>query len=85
MFGKQFANVVEWEEYTDDMLFWKWNNNEIKRGSKLILRPGQAAVFMYNGSVEGTFEQDGTYDIESEFIPFLCTLTVFIFIFNSVM
>ena len=51
MFGKQFANVVEWEEYTDDMLFWKWNNNEIKRGSKLILRPGQAAVFMYNGSV----------------------------------
>ena len=73
MFGKQFANVVEWEEYTDDMLFWKWNNNEIKRGSKLILRPGQAAVFMYNGSVEGTFEQDGTYDIESEIIPFLST------------
>lgn len=83
MFGKQFANVVEWEEYTDDMLFWKWNNNEIKRGSKLILRPGQAAVFMYNGSVEGTFEQDGTYDIESEIIPFLSTLKGFKFGFNS--
>lgn len=83
MFGKQFANVVEWEEFDENMLFWKWSNREIKRGSKLILRPGQAAVFMYNGAVEGTFDRDGTYDIESEIIPFLSTLKGFKFGFNS--
>ena len=83
MFGKQLANVVEWEEYSEDMLFWKWNNDEIKKGSKLILRPGQAAVFMYNGSIEGTFDKEGTYDIESQIIPFLSTLKGFKFGFNS--
>ena len=24
LFGGQFANVVEWEEYRDDVIFWKW-------------------------------------------------------------
>ena len=41
LFGNQFANVVEWEEYRDDILFWKWSNQEIKKGSRLIIRPGQ--------------------------------------------
>ena len=35
LFGNQFANVVEWEEYRDDILFWKWSNQEIKKGSRL--------------------------------------------------
>lgn len=38
-FSGQFANVVEWEEFRDDMIFWKWSNGEIKKGSKLIIRP----------------------------------------------
>ena len=41
LFGNQFANVVEWEEYRDDILFWKWSNQEIKKGSRLIIRPGK--------------------------------------------
>lgn len=39
LFGNQFANVVEWEEYRDDILFWKWSNQEIKKGSRLVIRP----------------------------------------------
>ena len=35
LFGSQFANVVEWQEYNDDTIFWKWNNDEIKKGSSL--------------------------------------------------
>lgn len=31
LFGKQLANVVEWEEYRDDCIFWKWTNREIKK------------------------------------------------------
>ena len=83
LFGKQLANVVEWEQYNDDTLFWKWSNKEIKKGSKLIIRPGQDAIFLFNGKVEGVFEDEGSYDIESQIIPFLSTLKGFKFGFNS--
>lgn len=79
----QFANVVEWEEWNEEMIFWKWNNREIKKGSRLILRPGQDAIFIYNGRIEGIFTDDGDYDIESQIIPFLSTLKGFKFGFNS--
>lgn len=83
LFSKQFANVVEWQEFRDDMLFYKWSNNEIKKGSRLIIRPGQDAVFLYNGKIEGIFKDEGDYDIESQIIPFLSTLAGFKFGFNS--
>lgn len=82
-FRNQFANVVEWEEFRDDMIFWKWSNREIKKGSKLILRPGQDAIFVNNGKIEGIFEKEGEYRMESEIIPFLSTLKGFKFGFNS--
>lgn len=83
LFSGQFANVVEWEEYRDDLIFWKWSNDEIKKGSKLIIRPGQDAIFLYNGKREGIFTEEGEFDIESEIIPFLSTLKGFKFGFNS--
>lgn len=83
LFSKQFANVVEWQEFRDDMVFYKWNNDEIKKGSRLIIRPGQDAVFLYNGKMEGIFKDEGDYDIESQIIPFLSTLKGFKFGFNS--
>lgn len=82
-FSGQFANVVEWEEWRDDMIFWKWANREIKKGSKLIIKPGQDAIFLYNGKIEGIFKDDGEYDIESQIIPFLSSLKGFKFGFNS--
>ncbi|WP_066191582.1 MULTISPECIES: SPFH domain-containing protein [Gracilibacillus] len=82
-FKDQFANVVEWEEFRDDMIFWKWNNNEIKKGSNLIIRSGQDAIFFDQGKVEGVFKEPGEYEIESEIIPFLSTLKGFKFGFNT--
>ena len=81
--GNQLANVVEWEEYDENLIFWKWTNKEIKKGSRLIIRPGQDAIFMYQGKVEGIFQDEGDYDIESKIIPFLSTLMGFKFGFNS--
>ena len=83
LFSNQMANVVEWEEYRDDVLFWKWSNDEIKKGSKLIIRQGQDAIFMFNGKVEGIFQDEGSYDIETQIVPFLSTLKGFKFGFNS--
>ncbi|NEU31748.1 hypothetical protein GN156_13335 [bacterium LRH843] len=82
-FKNQFANVVEWEEFRDDMIFWNWSNREIKKGSRLIIRPGQDAIFLNNGKIEGIFEDEGDYNIESDIIPFLSTLKGFKFGFNS--
>lgn len=83
LFSSQLSNVVEWQEYRDDVIFWKWCNDEIKKGSRLIIRPGQDAIFMYNGKTEGVFTDEGSFDIESDIIPFLSTLKGFRFGFNS--
>ncbi len=83
LFFNQLSNVIEWNEAGEGVLFYKWPNKEIKKGSKLIIRPGQDAIFMYNGIVEGVFEDEGSFDIESDIIPFLTTLKSFKFGFNA--
>jgi len=83
LFSRELANVVEWKEDREGVLFWKWQNQEIKKGSKLIVRPGQDAIFLYNGRVEGIFESEGQFDMESDIIPFLTTLKSFKFGFNT--
>lgn len=79
----QFSSVIEWNENGEGVLFYKFQNQEIKKGSRLIIRPGQDAIFLYNGRVEGIFEEDGDYDIESDIIPFLTTLKSFKFGFST--
>ena len=83
LFKNQFSSVIEWNENGAGILFYKYQNQEIKKGSRLIIRPGQDAIFLYNGRVEGIFEDDGDYDIESQIIPFLTTLKSFKFGFNT--
>lgn len=79
----QLANVVEWPDMDDDSIFYKWNNSELKKGSRLIIRPAQDAIFLYQGRVEGVFTDEGEYDIESQIIPFLSTLKGIKFGFDS--
>lgn len=79
----QFSSVIEWNENGAGVLFYKFQNQEIKKGSRLIIRPGQDAIFLYNGRVEGIFQEDGDYDIESDIIPFLTTLKSFKFGFST--
>lgn len=82
-FSKQFASVIEWNESKEGTLFWKFQSDEIKKDSRLIVRPGQDAIFLYNGKVEGVFEEEGNYEVESQIIPFLTTLKSFKFGFNT--
>ncbi len=83
LFGNQFSNVIEWQEDNDEVIFWKWSNKEIKKGSRLIIKPGQDAILLYNGKIEGIFTEEGNYEVESQIIPFLSTLKGFKFGFNS--
>ena len=82
-FSKQFASVIEWKESNEETLFWKFQSDEIKKDSRLIVRPGQDAIFLYNGKLEGIFQEEGNYEVESEIIPFLSTLKSFKFGFNT--
>src|SRR5699024_28779 len=77
------SNVVEWDELRKDIIFWKWLNNEIKKGSKLIIRLGQDAIFFHQGRIDGIFQDEGEYAIDSDIIPFLSTLKGFKFGFNT--
>lgn len=33
LFRRELLNVIEWNETRDDVLFWKWNNSEIKKAA----------------------------------------------------
>jgi membrane protease subunit (stomatin/prohibitin family) len=70
----QGRDTIEWEEFRDDVLFYKWAGNEIKKGSKLIIRTGQNAIFYSNGQIEGIFRDEGNFDIETQITPFLSSL-----------
>lgn len=83
LFGKELANIVEWNENRDGILFWKWKNQEIKKGSRLIIRPGQDAIFLYNGKVENVGKEEGNFSIDSDIIPFLDSLKGFKYGFDS--
>lgn len=70
----QGKDTIEWEEFRDDVLFYKWPAKEIKRGARLILRPGQKAIFYSDGIVDAVFENPGNFDIYTDIVPFFSTL-----------
>ncbi len=70
----QGKDTIEWEEFRDDILFYKWPAKEIKKGAKLVIRAGQKAIFFANGVIEGVFENAGSYDVATDIVPFLSTL-----------
>lgn len=83
LFSNQLLDVIEWNETRSDVIFWKWKNSEIKKNSRLIIRPGQDAIFLHNGRIEGIFTEEGNYEVETQIIPFLSTLKGFKFGFKS--
>jgi len=48
-------------------------HNQIKNGARLIVRPGQTAVFVTEGRVADVFEP-GTYELTTRNLPILSTL-----------
>ena len=63
----EFIDIVEWLDYTDDTIAHRFERyqNEIKNGAKLIVREGQAAVFVNEGQLADVFTP-GTYDLTTQ-------------------
>lgn len=81
----QFRSVVEWKDADPNLLIWQWNgsNDELKNASKLIINPGQAAIFVYEGSIKAIHDYSGMFDLKTANIPFWTTITKFMQAFTS--
>jgi membrane protease subunit (stomatin/prohibitin family) len=73
----QFIDIIEWLDDGQDTMVYRFerHNNEIKNGAKLVVRPGQAAVFVNEGGtgVADVFEP-GTHELTTANLPILSTL-----------
>ncbi|MFO0841580.1 MAG: SPFH domain-containing protein [Gemmataceae bacterium] len=81
----ELIDIIEWNEATDSQLLayrFPRYNNEIKYGAKLVVREGQAAVFVNQGQLADVFPP-GTYSLETRNLPLLSTLLGWMYGFES--
>ena len=71
----ELIDVVEWLEDSPDAMVWRFArpNNEIKNGAQLIVRPGQVAVFVDQGTVADVFD-GGRHQLTTANLPVLSRL-----------
>ncbi len=80
----QFIDIIEWLDPTGDTLVHRFERygNEIKYDAKLVVREGQAAVFINEGQLADVFTP-GTYTLTTQNLPILTTLQGWKYGFNS--
>jgi len=73
--SNEFIDIVEWLDYTEDTIAHRFERyqNEIKNNAQLIVREGQAAVFINEGQLADVFTP-GTYTLNTQNLPILTTL-----------
>lgn len=80
----QFIEVIEWTDTSSDTMVYRFpvRGNEIKMGARLIVREGQAVVFIDQGKLADVFAP-GSYILETENLPILTKLQSWPYGFNS--
>ncbi len=81
----QFIDVIDYvDDSLEKQLVYKYTreNDEMKQGAKLIVRNGQAAVFVQRGQIADIFEE-GNYKLSTGNLPILSTLAAAPYRFNS--
>lgn len=82
----QFLDVIEYEDKSNKLIVFKYKresgNNELKQGSKVIVRESQNAVFLKGGQLADILPP-GTYSLNTENMPVLSTLKAFPYLFVS--
>jgi membrane protease subunit (stomatin/prohibitin family) len=72
----QFIDIIEWTEPSqNEILAYRFprHNNEIKNGAKLVVREGQAAVFVKEGQLADV-KSPGMYTLDTNNFPILTTI-----------
>ncbi|HEX8692617.1 MAG TPA: SPFH domain-containing protein [Longimicrobium sp.] len=80
----ELIDIVEWLDDTGNTMVHRFerHENEIKNGAQLIVRPGQAAVFVDQGQIADVFSP-GRYELRTENLPILSTLRGWKYGFDS--
>ena len=81
----ELIDIIEWNEATDNQVMvyrFPRYNNEIKYGAKLVVREGQAGVFINQGQLADVFTP-GTYTLSTRNLPLLSTLMGWVYGFES--
>lgn len=82
----QFLDVIEYEDVSNKLIVYKYQresgNNELKQGSKVIVRESQSAVFLKGGQLADILPP-GTYSLSTDNMPVLSTLKAFPYLFVS--
>lgn len=82
----QFLDVIEFNDQSNKLIVWKFKrdsgNNELKQGSKVIVREGQTVAFIKGGQLADMLEP-GTYPLNTENFPVLSSLKAFPYLFTS--
>ena len=82
----QFLDVIEFEDVSNKLIVLKYQresgNNELKQGSKVIVREGQCAVFLKGGQLADILSP-GTHTLTTDNFPVLSSLQAFPFLFTS--
>lgn len=81
----QFIDVIEFvDESPNKLLVSKFvrKGDEIKQGARLIVRNGQAAVFVHRGQIADVFGS-GNYKLSTGNLPLLSALAAIPTLFNS--
>ncbi|MCA9322271.1 MAG: SPFH domain-containing protein, partial [Planctomycetes bacterium] len=71
----ELIDIIQWLDDGTNVLVHRFERygNEIKHGAKLVVREGQAAVFVNEGALADVFEP-GTYTLDTRNLPILGTL-----------
>ena len=71
----ELVDIIECVDDNRNTLVWRFPryNNQIKSGARLIVRPGQSALFVDRGKIADVFGP-GTYELSTPNIPVLSTL-----------
>lgn len=72
---KELIDIVQFLDDSQDTIAFRFERfqNEIKWSAKLVVREGQAAVFVNEGKIADVF-QPGTYTLDTKNLPILATL-----------
>lgn len=71
----ELVDIVEWIDDPGTTIVWRFPryHNQIKNGARLIVRPGQVAIFVHEGQLADVFDP-GTYELTTRNLPLLATL-----------
>ena len=75
--------IIEWLGSPDTIVYkYSARENAVERGSRLVVREGQAAIFCDRGKLADVFGP-GTYSLDARTIPILTRLMAWRFAFET--